>query len=200
MRMVQRPDRIRQPVEFRLDRLPLHEGRHLGIIRRPFVDLPLRQPGHRPALAAIRRPPDPRAAPLSTASGPEMPGLRIADDVVDRPAVAMRAGQAPARAARAGQQEGTLGGADQDGGGFAHVRISSPPRLPADHPAINIKLISTYLRRVPAHGLRPTASVSTSMAQRVGTVGQQRGSFGPGMVVVISTCPAVNSGSRGSCP
>ena len=74
---------------------PDHLGK-AGVIGRPVVHLAPGQPGHLPGRPTILRPPDARAGKLAAAACPDGSGFRIADGMVDRPAVAMRAAHVPA--------------------------------------------------------------------------------------------------------
>src|SRR5471032_3017888 len=98
----------------------------------------------RPGRAEVIAPPDRRAVPRAAAAGVQGAGRRIVTEVIDRPAFAQRAAQAPAvRAAStgriAGQDEGALAGADQDQKLLAHadLLVSFGPRGYPSRPSSN---------------------------------------------------------------
>ena len=91
-----------------------HSG-EVRVVGRPVVHLALGEPGDLPALSAVVRAPNARAVPVAAAAGPDRPCRPVADDVVDRPAVAVRTRHLPAAAVvAAGDQEGALGRPDED--------------------------------------------------------------------------------------
>ena len=89
-------------------------GAHLRVGGQHLVELAVGEQAQRPALAAVGRAPDAGAGPLAPAAGPQAPRGRIADRVVDRPAVAERAAHGPVAAGRVAlEQEHALGGSRQ---------------------------------------------------------------------------------------
>ena len=113
--VTQRPDLGKAVAEGQRRVGPADHAGEVRVVGRPVVHRALGEPGDLPALAAVVRAPDARAVPVAAATGPDRPGRRVADEVVDRPAVAVRTRYLPAAAvATARDQEGTLGRPDED--------------------------------------------------------------------------------------
>ena len=101
------------------------EGRVVG---GPRVHLSRGQLAELPGASPVVGAPDPGAGPVAAAPGPDRAADRVADDVVDRPPVAVRPADGPAAALGiAVEHEGTLGRAHQQvDGSLGHRQV--PPR------------------------------------------------------------------------
>src|ERR1700741_3766585 len=67
---------------------PVRHCGELRIVGRPVVDLSFSELCNVPGCAQVFRAPNTRAVPFATAPGPQQPRRRIANDVVDGPAIA----------------------------------------------------------------------------------------------------------------
>ena len=113
--IAQRPDLREFIGERQRPAAPVDHGREVRIVLGPIVHGAPGQARKIPVFAAIKRAPDAGAVPVAAARGPQRSGRRVADDVVDRPAVAERPADAPAvTAVAAGNQEGALCGANEN--------------------------------------------------------------------------------------
>ena len=95
MRGMEGPDLRKRLVEGQRIRRPVHHGRKIRIICGPFVHLAGCQACQIPGVAAIAGVPHTGAVKITAATGPEITRHRIADDMVDAPAVAMGTGNTP---------------------------------------------------------------------------------------------------------
>lgn len=122
----QRPDLGEPVAERRHVRRPADHLGEVGIGCGPLVDLTGRELRQRPRMPGVLRAPHPGTGPAAPATGPEPPGHRIPDDMVDRPAVAVWSANGPREAiGGAVEDEGTLRGADQQTGSrTGHRRFS----------------------------------------------------------------------------
>jgi len=89
-----------------------------GIVGGPLVDLSGGEFGDRPGVPAVGGSPYAGTGPLAAATGPQVAGSRITDDVIDRPAVAIGSADGPPiTGCGAVEDEGTLRRAEQDANG-----------------------------------------------------------------------------------
>lgn len=101
-----------------------HRG-EVRILRRPSVSLPVGELRKRPGIPGVVGAPDAGPGPLASTARPHAAGGRVADDVVDRPAGAIRPAHRPAGAVGAAiKHEGAFGRADQHAGsGVSHAGL-----------------------------------------------------------------------------
>ena len=97
--IAERPD-LRELIRERQGLRYDQHGGELRIFRCPVVDLAFRELGDLPGLAAVVGAPHAGAEEVAAAARPQSSGDRVADDVVDRPAVAERPLDRPASRSR----------------------------------------------------------------------------------------------------